>query len=93
MVESRPLDFGGELRRLRLAAGLTQEALAERAGLSSRAISDLERDPNRQPRLDTVTLLANALDLEPAQGARLLAAARPESPATGPSEPSRTRHP
>ena len=35
--------FGDLLRRYRLAAGLTQEALAERAGLSSDAVSTLER--------------------------------------------------
>ena len=37
--------FGELLRQRRLAAGLTQEALAERAGVSAKAISDLERDP------------------------------------------------
>ena len=37
--------FGALLKRLRLAAGLTQEALAERAGLSVKALSELERDP------------------------------------------------
>jgi len=35
--------FGTLLRRRRVAAGFTQEALAERSGLSARAISDLER--------------------------------------------------
>lgn len=38
--------FGNLLRRARRSAGLTQEALAERAGLSARAISDLERGVN-----------------------------------------------
>lgn len=69
--------FGHTLKRLRLAAGLTQEALAERARVSLRAVSDLERDPRRTPRLDTVTLLADALEVPPAQRAELLAAARP----------------
>ena len=46
--------FGELLRRRRLAAGLTQEALAERAGISAKAVSDLERDPERAPRLDTI---------------------------------------
>jgi predicted ATPase/transcriptional regulator with XRE-family HTH domain len=67
------------LRRLRLAAGLTQEALAERAGLSDRAISALERGVNRQPHLETVQLLATALNLSLQQRAAFLAAARPES--------------
>jgi DNA-binding XRE family transcriptional regulator len=35
--------FGVRLRRLREAAGLTQEELAARAGLSAKGISDLER--------------------------------------------------
>ena len=77
------------LRRQRLAAGLTQEALAERAGLSAKAVSDLERDPGRSPRLGTVTLLADALGAGPEQRAELLAAARPAQP-TGP-RPARRR--
>ena len=71
--------FGALLRRHRLAAGLTQEALAERAGLSSKAVSDLERDPDRSPRLDTVTLLADALGLDAQRRGDLLAAARPDA--------------
>lgn len=73
--------FGTLLRRCRLAAGLTQAALAERAGLSERAVNDLERDPRRTPRLETVNLLAEALNLTPADRARLLAAARPDAAA------------
>src|SRR5690242_17399860 len=71
--------FGELLRQRRLAGGLTQEGLAERAGVSAKAISDLERDPDRTPRLDTVGLLADALDLGPAERAGLLAAARPSA--------------
>ena len=69
--------FGTLLKRHRLAAGLTQEALAERAGLSAKAVSDLERDPDRLPRLATVTLLADALGADQEARAELLAAARP----------------
>ena len=72
--------FGELLRQRRLAAGLTQEALAERAGISAKAISDLERDPDRTPRLDTVGLLADALGLDPGGRAGLLTAARPQPP-------------
>ena len=50
------------LRRARQAAELTQEELAERARLSGRAISDLERGIKR-PRRDTLDLLAEALGL------------------------------
>lgn len=71
------ITFGALLKRQRLVAGLTQEALADRAGLSPKAVSDLERDPGRTPRLGTVALLADALDLTPELRAALLAAARP----------------
>ncbi|MFN2556232.1 MAG: helix-turn-helix domain-containing protein, partial [Nitriliruptorales bacterium] len=71
------------LKRQRLAAGLTQEALAERAGLSPKAASDLERDPTRRPRLGTVTLLADALGLAPELRTALLAAARPRGDTGG----------
>src|SRR5262245_44512147 len=81
-----PSPFGTLLRRHRLAAGLTQEELAERAGVSARAVSDLERGGGRRPRLATVALLAAALDLGPAPRAALLAAARPGADAaSGPS--------
>lgn len=78
MVAVESTGFGELLRRLRLTAGLTQEALAERASVSTKAISDLERDPGRLPRLDTVSLLADALGLDSAGRARLLTAARPD---------------
>jgi class 3 adenylate cyclase/tetratricopeptide (TPR) repeat protein len=66
--------FPAQLRRHRLLAGLSQEALAERAGLSVRGISDLERGIRRAPHLATITRLADALGLEPAARERLLAA-------------------
>lgn len=71
------LPFAALLKRHRLAAGLTQETLAERSGLSARAVSDLERDNSRTPRLETVELLAAALALSPEHRAGLFAAARP----------------
>ena len=75
--------FGDLLRRHRVAAGLTQEALAERAGLSARGISDLERGARELPRKDTLRLLLQALALAPADRAALVAAAR-RSPARAP---------
>jgi tetratricopeptide (TPR) repeat protein/transcriptional regulator with XRE-family HTH domain len=63
MALGQVLPFGALLRRYRLAARLTQEALAVRAGLSARAISDLERGVRRAPYRNTVTLLADALRL------------------------------
>ena len=55
------VSFATLLRRHRVSAGLSQEDLAERAGLSVRAISDLERGARRAPYRETVHLLANAL--------------------------------
>ena len=43
MADPRDEPFGDVLRRLRLSAGLSQDALARRAGSSERGISDLER--------------------------------------------------
>jgi predicted ATPase/transcriptional regulator with XRE-family HTH domain len=80
MHDPDAVTFAALLKRQRLAAGLTQEALAERAGLSAKAVSDLERDPERSPRLATVALLADALGAGPEQRAELLAAARPAWP-------------
>ncbi len=76
MTTVDPAPFGEMLRHLRLASGLTQEALAERARLSARGLSDLERGARRHPRLDTVALLAEALGLDPAARAAFVAAAR-----------------
>lgn len=59
---SRPR-FGDLLRYYRLRAGLTQEALALRAGMSERGISDLERGANKSPQRKTALALADALEL------------------------------
>jgi predicted ATPase/DNA-binding XRE family transcriptional regulator len=78
--------FGSLLKRYRLAAGLTHEALAELASLSARTISDLERGVSRSPRPETVALLLGALPLSPAQRDALIDAARPRpNRASGPS--------
>ena len=68
--------FADLLRHHRAAAGLTQEELAARAGLSVDAISTLERGARRRPRKETVALLAEALAL-PAEGRAAFAAAAP----------------
>src|SRR5680860_976077 len=70
--------LGHLIRRFRLTAGLTQEELADRSGLSVRAISDLERSLRTVPRMETLRMIAGALDLSSEQRASLLAAARPE---------------
>jgi transcriptional regulator with XRE-family HTH domain len=68
------MGFGERLRRYRSTAGLTQETLAERTGLSVRGIADLERGARRFPHVDTIRRLAVALELTPADRAALLAA-------------------
>jgi len=74
-------EFAGLLRQLRAQARLTQEELAEAAGLSRRSVSDLERGINRRARKDTAVLLAGALGLaEPTRGL-FVAAARGRGPA------------
>jgi transcriptional regulator with XRE-family HTH domain/tetratricopeptide (TPR) repeat protein len=54
---------GWWLRQLRAEVGLTQEQLAERAGLSVRAISNLERGRTRKPFPHSLRALAAALGL------------------------------
>jgi len=61
-VTSEPT-FGEILREFRVAAGLSQETLAERARLSAGAISTLERSARRAPQQQTLALIAEALHL------------------------------
>jgi transcriptional regulator with XRE-family HTH domain len=56
--------FGARVRELRLQAELTQEQLAEAAGLHPTFISNLERG-YRVPTLVTVLKVASALNLQP----------------------------
>jgi predicted ATPase/transcriptional regulator with XRE-family HTH domain len=78
MAPTSAATFGILLRQLRLAAGLTQEALAERAGLSARGVQDLERGLRLAPRAETVRLLADALGVSGETRAALITAAHPE---------------
>ena len=81
MAEQLALGFGGLLRQLRAEAGLTQEELAEAAGLSPRSVSDLERGINRTARRDTAELLGGALGLAEPVRPVFVAAARGRAPA------------
>ena len=75
MAEQATSELAGLLRRLRAAAGLTQQELAKAAALSPRAVSDLERGINRTARQDTAVRLAGALGLaEPARSLFVAAA-------------------
>ena len=91
MATTSTSTFGALLRHHRLAAGLTQEALAERAGVSARGVQDLERGVRLAPRAETLRLLADALALDGAARAGLIAAAHPEliSPPTARAVPLR----
>ena len=66
--------FGAMLKRLRDTAGLMQEELASRAGLTAKAVSTLERGERRRPYPHTVRSLADALALTDAERASLAAA-------------------
>ncbi len=63
MATPSHLSFARLLLHYRLAAGLTQEKLAERGGLTVGAIQLLEAGKRKAPRLDTVEMLAGALNL------------------------------
>jgi tetratricopeptide (TPR) repeat protein/transcriptional regulator with XRE-family HTH domain len=73
--ESAP-KLGDLLRQLRIAADLTQEELAQAAGLSTRTISDMERGLTATARKDSVRLLADALRLSGAARENFEAVAR-----------------
>jgi tetratricopeptide (TPR) repeat protein/transcriptional regulator with XRE-family HTH domain len=79
MATAQPLPFGALLRRARRAAGLTQQALALRAGYSQVYVGMLERG-ERQPLPATVELLADALAVGPAERAALRRAAQEPHP-------------
>lgn len=71
--------FDELLRVRRLAAGLTQAELAQRAGVGVRTIRDLERARSTRPQRTTVELIADALGLTGADRTGFLAAARGQS--------------
>ncbi len=79
--------FAQALKNHRVHARLTQEELAERAGISARAVSDLERGLSHAPRPATLALLAEALQLsEPERVAfRMVACGHGETPEAGPT--------
>jgi transcriptional regulator with XRE-family HTH domain len=57
---------GDRLKALRIRRALTQEELAQRAGLSKNAVNRLEVD-KAEPRMSTLRKLARALDVDPAE--------------------------
>jgi tetratricopeptide (TPR) repeat protein/transcriptional regulator with XRE-family HTH domain len=79
--------FGVLLRRYRLAAGLTQEELAEFSGLSARAIADIERGRTSRPYRSSVRALSAALNLSDGERELLARAAKPRGADPEPASP------
>ena len=83
--ESRPSgqpEFGTLLRQYRIAAGLSQEALAERARMSTNGIGALERGYRRTPQRETLALLVSALELNDQRRKEFEAAAQQQARTT-----------
>ncbi|MFJ5230095.1 helix-turn-helix domain-containing protein [Kitasatospora sp. NPDC088391] len=72
--------FGQLLRRFREESSLSQESLAERSGLSARAIGNLERGRSR-PRADSLQRIVSALGLEGARARAMVEAGTGNPPA------------
>ncbi|MEV6414297.1 tetratricopeptide repeat protein [Kribbella sp. NPDC051718] len=85
MAADHALSVAQLMKGFRRRAGLTQEALAERAQLSVRAIRTLEGGRRRYPRESTLHQLAAAFELSAAEQEQLAAAASRSR-----DEPSRT---
>ncbi|MFI0009421.1 BTAD domain-containing putative transcriptional regulator [Streptomyces globisporus] len=71
---------GPRIQSFRRRAGLSQEAAASRAGISTRALRDIERGRARRPRVHTLRSLAGTLGLSDDELAGLLADARTGPP-------------
>jgi transcriptional regulator with XRE-family HTH domain/tetratricopeptide (TPR) repeat protein len=92
MAMLKPSPFGSFLKRHRTAANFTQEELAERAGMSVRAISALENGQRRAPYRQNLVRLADALDLQAEfRGAFLSFAHGAKGARTGSASGSRPR--
>ncbi|WP_344149261.1 ATP-binding protein [Kribbella yunnanensis] len=74
-TDGRGRSIANLLLDLRVQAGLSQEELAERAGLSVRTIRELEAGRVARPRKDSVRLLSEGLGLGPEDAERFLATA------------------
>lgn len=84
---SKSETFGQRLQRLRLAAGMTQEALAEKAGESVHNVRNWEHD-HRRPMVNAVLNLSKALGVPMEELASSMSATKPDKPA-----PKRKRKP
>jgi transcriptional regulator with XRE-family HTH domain len=57
-------ELGEVIRRLRRAAGMRQQDLAEAAGVGISLVTQLEQGRTKDPRLTTLRALANALGVD-----------------------------
>jgi DNA-binding SARP family transcriptional activator/tetratricopeptide (TPR) repeat protein/DNA-binding XRE family transcriptional regulator len=71
--------FGDVLRAHRVRGGLTQQELSRRAGVSVRAVRDIEQGRVRLPHQDSVRRLAAAVGLNPAEATSLTSTGTPRS--------------
>jgi transcriptional regulator with XRE-family HTH domain len=58
--------IGDRLRNLRVRRALTQQELAERAGVGKNTVNRVERNEG-EPHMSTLRKLAKALDVDPAE--------------------------
>jgi transcriptional regulator with XRE-family HTH domain len=72
-----PSAFGDLLRAFRDRAGLSQQELADRAGLGIRTLRELERNRVARPRVPSVERVAAALGLSASDRSHLLGALGP----------------
>lgn len=72
--------FGPQLQAFRRRAGLSQEVAALRAGISTRALRDIERGRVQRPQARTLQRLAEVLELTGGELAELLATTRTGPP-------------
>lgn len=83
LVVPRPAEMVGDLLRLhRVDLGLTQEDLAERAAISTRTVSDIERGLRFSVYRETARRLADALELHGLDRTAFESAARRTPPQT-----------
>ncbi len=58
--------IGDNLKQKRIRRALTQEELAQKAGLTTASVARIERNET-EPRMSTLRKLAKALDIDPAE--------------------------
>jgi transcriptional regulator with XRE-family HTH domain len=58
--------IGDRLKNLRVRRALTQQELADRAGIGKNTVNRIERNEG-EPHMSTLRKLANALDVDPSE--------------------------